>query len=113
MNKVDLIYTSRLHKMFKPFYSGIGHVLMYHRVGNYDRIFTKHLQVSQESLEMALRYFISKNIDIVSLDECYARISAGVRGKRFVAFTFDDGYADNLTHALPVFEIVCEVLYVP
>ena len=65
---------------------------MYHRVGIHDHIFTKHLQVSPESLEMALRYFISKDIDIVSLDECYSRISAGVRGKRFVLFTLDYGY---------------------
>lgn len=105
MNKADLIYYSRVYKLFKPFYSGIGHVLSFHRVGTIkDRIFTQDLQVSPEFLEATLKYFIALNIDVVSLDECYARISSGKRTGRFVAFTFDDGYEDNLTEALPIFE---------
>jgi peptidoglycan/xylan/chitin deacetylase (PgdA/CDA1 family) len=31
-------------------------------------------------------------------------LSSKKKSKRFVTFTFDDGYEDNLTHALPVFE---------
>lgn len=105
MNKIDLIYRSRLYKIFKPFYSGMGHVLMYHRVGsNEEQVFTGDLTVSPGSLEGAIRYFRSRKIDIVSMDECYERITSGSRAKRFVAFTFDDGYEDNLTRALPVFE---------
>ncbi len=105
MNKADLVYISRLYKLFKPFYSGMGHVLMFHRVGkNDDQVFTGDLQVSPEFLEITLEYFISRKIDVVSLDECHRRISSKTRAKRFVTFTFDDGYADNLTHALPVFE---------
>ncbi|MEA3462299.1 MAG: polysaccharide deacetylase family protein [Bacteroidota bacterium] len=105
MDKIDLIHASKLYKVFKPFYSGIGHVLVFHRVGEDDSlVFTKDLQVSPESLERFLQYFNSNNIDIVTLDECYKRILSGKREKRFVAFTFDDGFRDNLSHALPVFE---------
>jgi peptidoglycan/xylan/chitin deacetylase (PgdA/CDA1 family) len=105
MNKSDLIYKSRLYKLFRPFYSGIGHVLMYHRVDTDDRhVFTKDLFVSPDSLERIIRYFRSRKIDIISLDECYARITSGKRERRFVVFTFDDGFKDNLTNALPVFE---------
>ncbi len=105
MNKADLIYKSRLYKLFKPFYSGIGHVLTFHRVGSsVNRPFTQDLQVSPEYLETTLDYFISRKIDVVSLDECHARIQSRKRAGRFVVFTFDDGYADNLTEALPVFE---------
>jgi peptidoglycan/xylan/chitin deacetylase (PgdA/CDA1 family) len=42
-------------------------------------------------------------VDFVSLDEAVRRLRAGTPG-RFAAFTFDDGFADNLTHALPVME---------
>lgn len=105
MNKVDLIKFSGLQKVFKPFFSGIGHVLVFHRVCNDDgSVFHRNLRVSPEYLEKVLRYFISNGIDIVSLDECYERITSRGRGKRFVTFTFDDGFIDNLTHALPVFE---------
>jgi hypothetical protein len=55
MNKADLVYISRLYKLFKPFYSGMGHVLMFHRVGkNEDQVFTGDLQVSPEFLEITL-----------------------------------------------------------
>ena len=53
---------------------------------------------------MAIEYFISRKIDILSLDDCHARIISGKKEKSFAAFTFDDGYVDNLTLALPVFE---------
>jgi peptidoglycan/xylan/chitin deacetylase (PgdA/CDA1 family) len=105
MNKWDLIYKSRAYRLFTPFYSGIGHVLNFHRVGPVnDRVFNRDLSVSPESLENTLKYFRSRKIDVVSLDECHARITSRNRPGRFVAFTFDDGYADNLTEALPVFE---------
>jgi peptidoglycan/xylan/chitin deacetylase (PgdA/CDA1 family) len=41
--------------------------------------------------------------DIVSLDEASRRIECG-EGKRFVCFTFDDGYKDTLEIALPIFK---------
>lgn len=105
MNKVDLLYISKISKLFKPFYSGIGHILLFHRVCNENEYnVTRGLQVTQHYLASVIEYFISRKIDIISLDECYNRLVSKARMKRFVVFTFDDGYADNLTHALPVFE---------
>lgn len=78
---------------------------MFHRVGiNDDQVFTRDLMVRPAFLEASLKYFISRDIDVVSLDECYRRLTSGKRVKRFVTFTLDDGYEDNLTQALPVFE---------
>lgn len=105
MTKYDFIQITRLHRLFKPFFSGIGHVLLFHRVWNENEYsITKNLQVSQEYLGKVIQYFIDNNIDIVSMDECCKRIASKRKQKRFVVFTFDDGYADNMTHALPVFE---------
>jgi len=105
MNKTQVIQKTGIHKLFKPFYGGVGHTLMFHRVYNEDeRLVTKGLQVSQKYIERVINYFIEKKIDIVSLDEFYERITSKKKPKRFVTFTFDDGYIDNLTHALPVFE---------
>lgn len=105
MNKVELVRSSKLYKVFKPFYSGCGHVIVFHRVCNSESpILTNNIQVTPEYLENVLKYFISSKIDIVTLDECYNRITSRKNVKRFVAFTFDDGYSDNMTHALPVFE---------
>lgn len=105
MTKYDFIQITRLHYLFRPFFSGIGHVLLFHRVWNENEYsITKNLQVSQEYLGKVIQYFINNNIDIVSMEECYKRITSKRKQKRFVVFTFDDGYADNMTHALPVFE---------
>src|SRR5690554_1251210 len=105
MNKTQFIKKTGIQKLFKPFYGGVGHALMFHRVYNDDeRLITKGLQVSQEYIEKIINYFIDKKIDIVSLDEMYERITSNKKTKRFVTFTFDDGYVDNLTQALPIFE---------
>ena len=105
MNKTQLIKKTGIQKLFKPFYGGVGHALMFHRVYSEDeKLITKGLQVSQECIEKIINYFIDKKIDIVSLDEMCERIISNKKSKRFVTFTFDDGYVDNLTQALPIFE---------
>lgn len=54
-------------------------------------------------LEWALRWLKAQGLEFVSLDEVVERLS-GPPAPAFAAFTFDDGFADNLTHALPVME---------
>ena len=105
MNKIDLFRRTQLHRLFRPFFAGCGNVLVFHRVeNNNSSLFYKNNVVSPDYLESVIQYFISNNIDIVSLDECYERITSKYKSNRFVAFTFDDGWKDNLTYALPIFE---------
>jgi peptidoglycan/xylan/chitin deacetylase (PgdA/CDA1 family) len=105
MNVTDFIYKFHIQKFFRPFYSGIGHVLAFHRVSESSKYsITKALEVTPEYLESVIIFFLTEKIDIVSLDECHRRIATNGSSNRFVSFTFDDGYVDNLTHALPVFE---------
>jgi peptidoglycan/xylan/chitin deacetylase (PgdA/CDA1 family) len=49
-----------------------------------------------------LRWLQLQNIEVISLDQLPARL-ASPRGPRFVCITFDDGYRDNFTEALPIF----------
>lgn len=105
VKKTDIIRNSGVHKLFKPFYGGIGHAIMFHRILNEGgKFITGGLQVTQGYLDQIINYFVANDIDIVSLDECYRRINSKNKERRFVTFTFDDGYEDNLKLALPVFE---------
>ena len=86
----------------------MGVVYMLHHVAAKDasRIPTNEdLKISPEFLENFISSYKSLGIDFVSLDELYRRLSSGDTSHRpFVAFTLDDGYLDNYTNALPVFE---------
>lgn len=54
------------------------------------------------------------DLDVVTLDEAADRLARG-EGKRFVCFTFDDGYRDNFQYAYPMFKArgLPFTLYVP
>lgn len=50
--------------------------------------------------------YVSKHYSTVSLEDCLAWIYDGVKlPPRAILITFDDGYRDNLTNALPVLEV--------
>lgn len=88
-------------------YSGIGHILMFHSVVPEQkkfRISNNFLEVSPEHLEMVIGFFIRNNYQIISLDQMHELLVNGNYKEKFVVFTFDDGYLDNLTYAYPVFK---------
>lgn len=60
------------------------------------------LEITPDFLDRALTLIRAGGYDIVSLDEALARLADPKPGRFFVAFTFDDGYRDNLDHAWPV-----------
>jgi peptidoglycan/xylan/chitin deacetylase (PgdA/CDA1 family) len=88
-------------------YGGIGHILMFHSVvplSDKLRISNNFLEVTPEHLEQVILFFIKHEYDIISLDEIHERLINKISSPKFVAFTFDDGYLDNLTLAYPVFK---------
>ncbi len=50
-----------------------------------------------------LEHFLRSGVDVVDIDEALRRLRAGNEGY-FVVLTFDDGYLDNYTRVLPIFE---------
>jgi len=85
-------------------YRGRGVVFMLHSVVDDDAFYPEAmLRCPAGRLDWILRWLKAKDVAFVNLDEAIDRLARPQAG-RFAAFTFDDGYLDNLTHALPVME---------
>ena len=107
---VQQLLVSIFHRfpiLTKKFLSGKGFVFMLHRILPEDQrnkyVWNKSLAISPEGLENWIKFFKSKGFDIISMDEVIERINSK-KSKKFVAFTIDDGYKDNLVHGLPILE---------
>ena len=75
-------------------------ILAYHRVLDHeDPIRTGDIQLPDFAAQMKI---VSKFFNPVSLSRAASELANGTLPPRSVAVTFDDGYADNLTVALPV-----------
>lgn len=97
------------HKLFEKYLGGMGHILMFHRIvsdTNKQRVHNHlSLEITTEHLENIINYFIKQNYCFFSIDELYNMfISGTLPDKKFVVFTFDDGYRDNLHLAYPIFK---------
>ncbi len=94
-----------IHKLASRFWGGKGHILMFHRVIPIEKRNRIHnhlsLEVSPNHLEKIIRYFIKCKYDIISLDQIHEYQDSN---KKYVVFTFDDGYKDNLKYAYPIFK---------
>jgi len=86
----------------------LGVVYMLHHISKKDpnRIPTNEdLKVSPSFLEKIILKYKREGFDFISLDQLYSIMMSVKRPDRpFVVFTIDDGYLDNYTNALPVFE---------
>jgi peptidoglycan/xylan/chitin deacetylase (PgdA/CDA1 family) len=84
---------------------GLGAILMAHHVRpttarGFDP--NRILEITPQFLDGVLTHVKKRGYDIIPLDEVPARLAAANSARPFVVLTFDDGYRDNLTHALPV-----------
>ena len=96
----------KTHALLKPYYAGLGHILMFHRVippENRPRIHNhQSLEISPEQFENVLRFFLNRGYVCYSLDELHERMLAQEFDRPFFVITFDDGYRDNYEHAFPI-----------
>ena len=75
-------------------------VLIYHRVhATVDPLFPSEVTASQFELQMAL---VRQLFNVLPLSEAIQRLARGQLPPRAACITFDDGYADNATLALPI-----------
>lgn len=87
------------------FRGAAGYVFMLHRVSDIepDKLFpNENMKVSPACLDRFIRQ-TKDRFDIISISQIkdYLRTK---QKKKFIVFTMDDGYKDNLTQALPVFK---------
>lgn len=83
---------------------GIGSAIVMHSVvrDRRDHLLDR-LRTSVSFLEALVAHYLAAGVQVITLDEALARLE-NPSSKRFVCFTFDDGYRDNLRLALPIFE---------
>ncbi len=77
-------------------------ILMYHRISD-TSIEPNWLAVSPTNFTDHVQY-LKQTFNTMRLTDLVESIKDGSLPDRSVAITFDDGYSDNLTHALPVLE---------
>ncbi|MGL4291223.1 MAG: polysaccharide deacetylase family protein [Phreatobacter sp.] len=102
---LETLYFTGAHRALRPVFGGVGAILMLHHVRPQERSdFAPNalLEVTPEFLEGVVERVRARGFDIVSLDEVKRRLAEGDDERPFVAFTFDDGYRDNLEFAYPI-----------
>ncbi|MDG1173945.1 MAG: polysaccharide deacetylase family protein, partial [Opitutales bacterium] len=77
-------------------------VLLYHRIFN-PSIDAQLLSVTPENFEQQL-IFLKENYEVISYRTLIHRLVEKNLCDRSICLTFDDGYIDNLTEALPLLE---------
>lgn len=105
---LNALYFSRAYKAFARSFGGVGVIFTLHHVrpndGDPDFHPNRILEVTPAFLKTTIEILREEEIEIVSLDEAALRLAKKRFDRRFACLTLDDGYADNLNHALPVFE---------
>lgn len=94
-----------MHRMLAARFAGVGSIFMLHHVRpRHDGAFqpNQHLEITPEFLRATLTHLRDEGVELVTMDEVHRRLRNGDTGRRFAAFTFDDGYRDNRDFALPV-----------
>lgn len=102
---LEALYFSGAHALMRPFVGGRGVILTLHsvrppRLDSFQP--NRGLEITPAFLEDVVRTLRRCKFDFVGLDEMHRRLTTGEFGRRFVCFTFDDGYRDNREWAYPI-----------
>jgi len=102
MNMPGLSRISAQMRRLWPRTRPVGLILLYHRVAA-PATDPQLLSVTPERFADQMAH-LSRHFEVVSLHELVSRMPKAGTGSRLVAVTFDDGYADNLSHAKPILD---------
>lgn len=94
-------------KPLNDYYSGLGAILMLHRVHpmEMDKLAPNEgLKVSPQSLEKLIIKMKQQGFEFISLDQLHDILTQKKNVKKQVVFTLDDGYKDNLLYGFPIFK---------
>ncbi len=98
-----MLEATGVDRLCAPWLGGRGAIFMLHRMAPAGaRVLDPDYTTTADLLDDALTLTRISGFDCIALDELPNRLRSD-QGRRFVAFTFDDGYRDNVTNALPVF----------
>ena len=101
------LYHTRAYRLLEPRARGVGAIFTLHHVrpsspqGGFSP--NRILEITPSFLIKTIKLCERIGYEFVSLDEASRRLVEGDDRAPFVSFTLDDGYADNYTHAFPVF----------
>lgn len=87
----------------RSLFAGRAAIIIFHEI---QREFRSELETGTpiSLFERSLNWLRREGWEIVSLEECLERVSMDDRSRRYAVLTFDDGYRDNVTVALPILE---------
>ena len=94
-------------KILNKYFSGIGTILMLHRVSDFEtnKIFpNENLKVSPKFLDSFICNLKLNGYKLISIEELLENIHLKKEIKKQIVFTLDDGYLDNYLNAYPIFK---------
>jgi peptidoglycan/xylan/chitin deacetylase (PgdA/CDA1 family) len=105
---LNALYYSGSYKLFERSSAGVGIIFTLHRIRpkSDDKIFSPNriLDITPEFLDQVISHVLDSGYDIIDMDQVRQRLLNGHFEKKFICFTFDDGYIDHFLTALPIFE---------